>query len=118
MEQKVKEFIISVRLRSRAEMNVNGSSRKSVKRLIIQMTDALENKKLRNHVLAAITGLPITSQNQLTQGSTSILIDETNDGKSNEILRAIEEVVAAGFAKDPIHFRPCTLFQWEHPSGK
>lgn len=116
-QDQIKQFVISVRTRSRAEMNIGGPSRDSVIKLIIQMNKALKNKHLRIHVLSAITGLPITSQNNLTQGSTSVLIDETKDSKSNNILRDIEDQVAAGFALDPIHFRPSRLYPWEHPKG-
>lgn len=117
-QDQIKQFIIAVRTRSRAEMNTNTASRKSEIRLIIQLNAALWDKSLRDPVLAAITGLRITSQDQLTQGSTSVMIDETNNGKSDEILRAIEEEVAAGFAKGPIRFRPFRLYPWESPNGK
>jgi len=111
----VKQFVISVRTRSRANPNINAPSRESIIMLIIQMNHALRNKHLRVHVLSAITGLPITSSNNVTQGTISTMIDETKDFRSDTILQEIEREVASGFVNDPLHFRPFRLYSWEAP---
>jgi hypothetical protein len=111
----IRDFIISVRVRSRANQNLNGPSKKSVIRLIIQMEKALSNKKLRIPVLQAITGLAIIHSYSLTQGQISVLIDETIDNKGDYALALIEKDVQMGFAEDPIGFHPADLYPWEAP---
>ncbi len=114
MEDKLKQFIIAVRMRSRASQEYDHQTTAASRtKLIIQIEEVLQDKKNRIPVLAAITGLPITSQNQLSQSTTSVLIDETIGDKSNEILRQIEADIIEGITKNAALFNPSQLYSWE-----
>ena len=114
ISDEVKSFVIAVRVLSRNNPNIEITSDKSRIKLLIEINELLDNKALRKHVLAAITGLPITSQSQLTQASTSTIIDQLVNGRDNvRIIKSIEEAVRKGFAQDPLGFKPQLLYPWE-----
>ena len=112
-ENDVKRFVIAVRVLSRRSDNYNSASQKSHTKLVIQMQHALKNQNNRKYVISAITGLPITSQKELTQASVSALIDQTLEGSSDNIIKQIEETIEKKFIEDPIGFFPWNLFPWE-----
>jgi hypothetical protein len=89
----VEAFVISVRRRALADQEFSAPTKPQVIRLIIQIENALVHKKHRVRVLAAITGLPIKSQTELTFHYHSVLIDETKEGKADDILGRIERFV-------------------------
>lgn len=94
---KTRQFIESIRRNSRNDTRFLPPTPKQLQKLIIQMDAALgkELKEKRVSVLKEITGLPITSSKQLTLHTLSVLIDETQEGKSDvelrEIARSLED---------------------------
>ena len=119
IEDDVQQFVIAVRVLSRRfdDYVWQGSSDLSRTCLLLMVEGMLKNKALRVHVLSAITGLPLTSQNQLMQVSTSTLIGQfkkEGEEKNNErIIKYIEETIRKGFAQDPLGFKPQLLYPWE-----
>ena len=114
---EVKGFVIAVRILSRNIENINLATPLSMTCLRLFMEDYLVNKALRVHVIAAITGLPITTQLRLTQASTSAMIGQFKtkgeEERNERIIKYVEEDVRAGFAKDPFGFDPQHLYPWE-----
>jgi len=114
---EVKGFVIAVRILSRNIENINLATPLSMTCLRLFMEDYLVNKALRVHVIAAITGLPITTQLRLTQASTSAMIGQFKtkgeEERNERIIKYVEEDVRAGFAKDPLGFDPQHLYPWE-----
>ena len=116
IEDEVQQFVIAVRVLSRRydDQAIRFPSWKSMTKLRLQIEEQLENKKMRVPVLAAITGLPITSSKQLCQPSVSTLIDQTlEERKGEHIIKYIEDNVRKGIAQDPIGFKPWNLYPWE-----
>lgn len=74
--ENVISFIIAVRRRAMGDELYLPSSIKSMQKLAIEISERIENPKNRKKVLQVITGLPITTQKNLTQYYTSVLIDE------------------------------------------
>jgi hypothetical protein len=108
--EEVKQFIISVRRHAMKDESWHGASNKARIKLIIQLNKALRDPDNRVAVLAAITGLNITSQYNLTGYYTSVLIEETLDGKCNSIIGEIESNVEERNIP-----RPCDLYPWDRP---
>ena len=111
LDKEVEAFVVSVRRRAMSDQDYSGPTKPQVIRLIIQIENALVHKKHRVRVLAAITGLPIKSQNALTFHYHSVLIDETKEGKANDIIGRIEGLVA----EYPIALAH-TLLPWDSPA--
>jgi hypothetical protein len=61
---------------------------------------------MRKPVLSAITGLRINTQNLLTAHYHSVLIDETMEGKSNDVLRRIESLIKTKYLLHPWDLYP------------
>ena len=102
LSEKTKAWIITVRgLSNQDNLYLSPSHREGhdqVTTLIILMNKALsleKNEKMRKSILAFITGLPITSQSQLTMHTHSVLIDQLHDGGHNDEIREI-----ANYLKD------------------
>ena len=114
--EKVKQFVIAVRTRAKQDEIFSGTSDKSRKKLIILLNKQLRNKDNRIRVLQAITGLPITTQNNLTQWMTSVLIDQVinantrNETTLMDIERALEEHNSTKGTQPAWE-----LFPWERP---
>ena len=119
IEDDVQQFVIAVRVLSRHfdDYALRPTTNKSRTCLRLTLEGMLENKALRKPVIAAITGIPIVSQNQLFQPSTSALIGQfkkEGEEKNNErIIKYIEETIRKGFAKDPLGFKSSNLYPWE-----
>jgi len=108
----VKQFIISVRRRALQDETHAGTSRESRIKLIIELNERLSDKLMRVPVLQAITGLPITSQNQLTQAYTSVLIDEVINERdlNSKTIAYIEKLV-----KERTGIKTWELYPWDRP---
>jgi hypothetical protein len=111
-DKEVECFVISVRRRALADQEFSAPTHKQVIRLIIQMENALVHRKNRVRVLAAITGLPLRSQNDLTFHYHSVLIDETVDGRADGILGRIESAVT----EYPVE-QAYRLLPWDAPTN-
>ena len=110
-DKEIEAFVVSVRRRALADQEFSAPTQKQVVRLIIQIENALVHKKHRVRVLAAITGLPIKSQTELTFHYHSVLIDETLEGRADELIGQIEGLVA----EYPIALAH-TLLPWDAPT--
>ena len=111
-DKEVEAFVVSVRRRAMSDQDFSSATQKQVIRLIIQIENALVHKKHRVRVLAAITGLPIKSQNELTFWYHSVLIDETKEGKANDIIGRIE-----GFVAEYPIAQAHGLLPWDSPTN-
>jgi len=109
--KEVEAFVVSVRRRAMTDEEFGAPTKKQVIRLIIQMENALVDKKNRVRVLAAITGLPLKSQNELTFHYHTVLIDETMEGRSDGIIGEIEKYIT----EYPIAQAPY-LLPWDAPT--
>jgi hypothetical protein len=109
-DKEVEAFIVSVRRRALTDQEFYYRTEAQRIRLIIQIENALVHKKHRVRVLAAITGLPIKSQNELTSWYHSILIDETKEGAADDIIGRIE-----GFVSDYPISKAHDLLPWDAP---
>ena len=108
----IKQFVIAVRRRALQDEGFVETTDKSRTKLIIEISSKLEDKTDRIPVLQAITGIPLTSQNQLTQAYTSVLIDEViNVNSENQnAIAFIERLV-----KKRTSLKPWQLFPWDGP---
>lgn len=108
----IKQWVIAIRRRAKSDTGYTSTSPTSRTKLIIEITLRLKDRMLRKDVLQAITGLPLQSQNQLTQGYTSILIDEViNVCKEHpDTIAHIENLL-----KSTTGIHPWDLFPWEKP---
>ena len=116
IDDEVKQFVISVRTRVRSYIETpmdRNTSDKSRTALICTLNEILVFKQDRKDVLAAITGLPMPTQNRLSQAHTSVILDEIKDKGSDHIIRHIENTINEEFTKAPFTFRACSLFPWE-----
>jgi hypothetical protein len=102
--------VITVRVLARADDDFAGPSDKARVKLIIELQESLVDKENRVKFLQAVTGLPLNSQNQLTAHYTSVLIQETIDGKNRNVIQDIER-----FIEGQPGSLPWNLFPWEHP---
>jgi len=110
---EVKQFIIAVRRKASGDIAYAKTTQKSFGRLRSEITKRLRDPDKRISVLAAITGLPITSQKQLTQHWTSVLIDEVvNDSKKFDITISFTE----GFIEGQTGIVPWRIYPWESPA--
>lgn len=106
------QFMTSFRMASAADESWHRATDKSRTRLLLDLQKRLVNKDNRVHVLAALIGQPIQSQNELTQGTTSALIKELE--VENECLTAgeasaitlIERVIEANSSIMPYRLFP------------
>ena len=110
----VKQFILTVRRRALKDELFQGTSDASRKKLIIEITSRLNNKNNRKPVLQAITGIPLQSQNQLTQWYTSVLIDEVINVNLSypTTIAHIERLV-----ETPTGIKAWDLFPWDKPKA-
>jgi hypothetical protein len=108
----VKQFIISVRRQAVKDEYFQGTTDKSRVKLIILLNEQLQDKNNRIAVLQAITGIPLQSQNNLTQFYTSILINEVIDATATNptTIAHIERMV-----KERTGFKSWELFPWDAP---
>ena len=108
----VKQFILTVRRRALKDELFQGTSDLSRKKLIIEITSKLNKKENRKPVLQAITGIPLQSQNQLTQWYTSVLIDEVINVSLSypSTIAHIERLV-----EKPTGLKAWDLFPWDKP---
>ena len=116
IEDEVKRFVISVRCRVKSYIDTpmdRNTSDKSRIALICTLNEILAFKQDRKDVLAAITGLPMPTQDRLSQAHTSVILDEIKDKKSDHIVRHIERTINEEFTKDPFNFKACSLYPWE-----
>ena len=117
IQDEVRGFVIAVRILSRNIENIELATDRSRTCLLLTVEGMLKNKALRVHVLAAITGIPITTQSLLCQASTSAMIDQFKtkgeEERNERIIQYIEEDIRAHFAKDPLGFDPHDLYSWE-----
>src|SRR5688572_14387337 len=74
-EMRVQWFIYAIREEVRKDEFVSDPSRKTVTKLIIVLTERLLNPKTRKHVLSAILGVPVQTQNSLSQHVHNVLIE-------------------------------------------
>ena len=104
----VEKFIIAVRISAQADENPYGASDKSRVCLILGIEECLQDKKNRVKVLQAITGLPLSSQNHLTQVYQSVLIHElkNNLGWHDIISRIEQTVIETGTGRNPWEIYP------------
>ncbi len=93
VSEELRQFILACRTRALQDEEFGYRTNAQATRLVIQIEAALKNKKNRKAVLQAITGLPISSQNELTFWYHSVLIEETLEGRSDALLREIEMAV-------------------------
>lgn len=110
-DKEVEAFVISCRRRALADQEFLRPTQKQVVKLIIQIDNALVHKKNRVRVLAAITGLNIKHQPELTLFYHSVLIDETLDGRANGIIGKIEDLVT----QYPVE-QAYRLLPWDAPT--
>jgi hypoxanthine phosphoribosyltransferase len=112
--EHVKQFVIAVRRKAIRDSSYAPSSRASTVMLVITMLENLEDREKRIAVLQAITGLPITSSKLLTQGYTSVLIEEVQNVCKNfpAVLHDIERLLESRAMREP-----WTLFPWEAPDA-
>jgi hypothetical protein len=94
-----------------ADQDFSGATKPQLIRLIIQIENALVYKKNRVRVLAAITGLPLKSQGELSFYYHSVIIDETKEGAANGIIGRIEDFVT----QYPIE-QAYRLLPWDAPT--
>ena len=109
MTEKI-QFINAVYVLAMGDTTFHGPSQKSLDRLRLDLERSLVNKKLRKHVMSAIAGFQIAHTTSMTQGHVSAFISELVEGKSDHIIKSIEEDVRQGFAKDPLGFKPWDLY--------
>ena len=107
---EIREFVITVRVCARADEFFAGTSDKARIKLIIELEHSLVNKENRLKFLQAVTGLPLDTQNRLTAHYTSVLIEETIDGRNKKAIQDIERYIEG----KPDCF-PWDLFPWERP---
>jgi hypothetical protein len=108
----VKQFVIAVRRRASQDEYFLATTDKSRVKLIIELSSRLTNKANRKSVLQAITGIPLQSQNQLTQWYTSAIIDEVINVSLSYpgTVAFIEKLV-----EKPTGFKAWDLFPWDKP---
>lgn len=98
--EHIESFVITIRTLAMNDTTYHSSSRKSILKLMIMIKDNLDNPDNRIPVLQMITGLPISSQNNLTQHYTSVLINELlNLPPKSTILYDIEKLVEGATGK-------------------
>jgi hypothetical protein len=67
-----------------------------LEKMNIQFNMALGKKKeLRIPVIRLLTNLPISSTKQLTRKMVSVIIDQTLDGRSDELIRQLANAIEA-----------------------
>ena len=110
-DKEVEAFVISCRRRALADQNFLVAPPKQIVKLIIQLEGALVHKKNRVRVLAAITGINIKSQSELTLYYHSVLIDETLDGRADGIIGKIEDFVTQYLIEQAYRLLP-----WDAPT--
>jgi len=110
----IREFVITIRVCARADALFLKATPKAMGRLRMDLEKSLADNSRESRIsfLQAVTGLKITSQTQLTAHYTSVLIEETYEGKNRDIIQNIE-----GFIKSRITFNPWSLFPWEKPTS-
>jgi hypothetical protein len=91
--EELKQFIKSCRTRALHDEEFGVRTGKQAQKRAIQIGEGLRNPRNRRAVLQAITGLPISSQKELTFWYHSVLIEETIDGHPDTLLREIEKAV-------------------------
>jgi hypothetical protein len=108
----VKQFIIAVRRRAMQDDLFIQTTPKSRTKLLLEIQSRLADKNNRKGVLQAITGIPLQSQNQLTQAYTSTLIDEVINVSLSypSTLSHIERLL-----KEPTGLKAWDLFPWDKP---
>ena len=107
--EKTKLSVIAIRIVAAGDTTFAASSRKSVLRLMMELETRLANEDNRIPVLQALTGIPITSQTQLTQQYTSAIIDEVIHGDRN-IISETERLI-----EEHPDIRPFRIFPWNAP---
>jgi hypothetical protein len=107
---ELKQFVISVRLRALEDRTFQYRTDRQCRRLVIQIEKALKNPQNRKKVLAAIMGLPLRTQNELTYWQHHVLIDETKEESDAVLLQEIEALIEA-----VADCKPADLFPWCRP---
>ncbi len=107
---QIQQFIISIRLRALQDAAYEGCTDSQARRLAIQIKQVLRDPAHRIPVLQAVTGIRIRSQNELTFGMHSVLIDETKEPEDGALLREIESLIEAEPDREPVD-----LFPWYRP---
>ena len=118
----VKAFVIAIRRLSMRDTTGAGTSRNSRITLILLLESGLKNKENRVAVLQALTGLPIATQNNLTQASTSALIDQLigeMNGEKPCLTRESRSVIriTEGLVEDGVVRYPWLLYPWDAPES-
>ena len=111
LSKRTRQFIVAIRTSALKDNVYLPATQKTKTRLVIQIHNRLKHPPNRKYVLQAITGLPLSSQNNLTAHYHSVLIQETlEDDKCLVPLRELEERILEGFERDPFGFEPWGLF--------
>ncbi|MFH1118617.1 MAG: hypothetical protein V1775_02255 [Bacteroidota bacterium] len=110
-DQEIEALVRSIRRRAMSDNSPNSPTDKQVKALVVGLGKILRDPRNRKKVLAAITGLNLKSQKELTFWYHSVLIDETRQEKNYNVFRRIETVVEDQFVQNT--FR---LFPWDVPA--
>lgn len=84
-------MVLAVRGLMRQDEVYNERTTKTMHKLRLTIEETLEEPKMRKNVLRFITGLPIVTQNNLTQHTHSVLIDMFKDGQHDMELRQVEQ---------------------------
>lgn len=93
LSEEALQFITTARGLMRQDTQFSEVSKKARVKLLIQLEEMLEDKENRKPVLRLITGLPISTQNNLTHHTTCTLIELTLDGAHEKEIREIEHFI-------------------------
>jgi hypothetical protein len=94
-------FIVAARNLANRDNLFSPATNKTMTKLVIQLDERLQDKKNRKVWLRMVTGLPITSQKQLTHQSQSAIIGLIESGKYDEQVREIEDYITSYIEEHP-----------------
>ena len=118
LPDNVISFVIAVRSLMQKDDLYLEATPKTRTKLVILMEEQLVNKENRRDVLRAITGIqmPVWTQNGLTQGTHSAIIETIKDGEYVEELRWIERFIQNEAEAGHLYFEIANFPHWQGTS--